>query len=98
MNENLVKQLEEFSNKFATKVSTHEVNMIDRFLTENIKLQNFEIFNYLLSNSSYQSSRFYAANSLLQLLTQNYLTIPCEVVIQLHNYLLEFIVSCINLA
>lgn len=95
MDEILLKQLENYSNRIATKQTSEDINLVNKFLTDNIKLQNYEILSYLLINSSFPNSRFYAANSLIQIITSNYLTITYETVLYLQNYTLDFLVYII---
>ena len=89
----LYSKLEDYSDKLYNKHNNLEdYNTINKFLMENIKIDNLYIFKELLQNSANITTRFYAANSLIKIITDNYLSVSLENFSDLYVYLISLIV------
>ena len=90
---NLSKQLEESCILFYKTTSSEERTVLDQALTGFIKLENYEVIKSLLGESTNPCARFYAANSLVMIFTQNYLTISPQEAYGVYEDLLNYLVS-----
>jgi hypothetical protein len=87
------KQLEEYCIKFYATTDQQERQTLDKTLTEFVKYENYETLKSLIGCSNNPYVRFYAANSLILLFTQNYLTIPAMEAYKVYEELLEYLVT-----
>ncbi len=92
----IVMKIEEYCNMLDNKSAlTEEIHNMNKILTEFANFENYEYLKMLLYHSSSAKAKFYAANSLLSILTQNYLTISLEDKEQMYISLLTYIVNLI---
>jgi hypothetical protein len=92
----IVMKIEEYCNMLDNKsAKAEEIQNMNRILTEFSSFQNFPYLKMLLYQSSSQKAKFYAANSLINIVTQNYLTITLEDKEEMYTSVLEYIVKII---
>jgi hypothetical protein len=90
---NLSKQLEEYCIQFYKTTDQAERKLLNIALTDFIKLENYEIIKTVLGESTNHHARFYAANSLVQIFTQNYLTIDANEAYSIYADLINYLVN-----
>jgi hypothetical protein len=95
---NLSKQLEESCIQFYKTANTEERTLLDQALTNFIKIENYESIKSLLGESTNPYVRFYAANSLITLYTQNFITISSQEAYSVYEDLLNYLVILFNLS
>jgi hypothetical protein len=88
--------LEEFCEKLNSGRNSLEIKEANDFLTSFVTLANFQTLKILLYKSNLSSAKFYAANSLTQLITQNYLTVDLDQRREIYDSILMYIVSNFN--
>ncbi len=92
--EDVVLKIEEYCNMLDNKSAKNDdIQEMNRVLTEFSSHQNFYYLKHLLFNSLSPKAKFYAANSLITIITQNYLTIPLSDKIEIYDSLLSYIVN-----
>jgi hypothetical protein len=94
---NILQKLSETCDKLYTSGNSHEIQAINTELSNLIDFKNFELFSSLLCNSTSIYAKFFAANALKTLITDNYLSIPDNAKITIYENLLTIIVKYKNL-
>jgi hypothetical protein len=89
----LIQKIEEYCTKFYSPKNNSERCEADEFLTKLMQIENFEIFKQLLYNANSTYAKFYAANSLIILITNNYHTIKLLDKLEIYDSVLKYIVS-----
>jgi hypothetical protein len=90
----IVMKIEEYCNMLDNKsIQAEEIQNMNRVLSEFSNFQNFPYLKMLLYQSSSQKAKFYAANSLINLVTQNYITVTLEDKEEIYTSVLEYIVK-----
>ena len=69
-----------------------DIQNMNKILTEFMIFENFKILKPLLYNSSSLKAKFYAANSLINIMTQNYLSIEISDKIEIYDYIFDYLV------
>lgn len=72
---------------------SEEIMKINAYLTAFMKFENYENLKVILYQSSSPKAKFFAANALISLITQNYLSISLTDKIQMYDSLVDYIVS-----
>jgi hypothetical protein len=88
----LSKQLEDSCIQFYKTVNNEERAILNQALMDFIKIENYETIKILLGQSTNSNVRFYAANSLCTLFTQNYITISSQEAYSVYEDLLNYLV------
>lgn len=89
-----ITQLEAYCNLLDSKsVNSVDVKRMNEYLTQFMTYGNYESLKLILSTSESAKAKFYAANSLFNIMTSNYLTIEITDREGLYDFLLNFIVN-----
>lgn len=90
----IVMKIEQYCNMLDNKsVQPDDIQNMNRVLSDFSTFQNFHYLKMLLYQSSSQKAKFYAANSLINLVTQNYLTVTLEDKEGIYTSVLDYIVK-----
>jgi len=89
--QNLILLLEDSVIRFHSTTNNDERKNLDIFLSQSISTENIYIFKEILFDSNSPYSKNYAANSLIKLITQNFISVNIQFKEELYTFLAEYI-------
>jgi hypothetical protein len=91
----IASRIEECVNNLYTATNNEDIKVINETLSNFISIDNFQYLKMLMYKSSFSNVKFYAANALTNLITENYLTIELSEKIEMYDNLLSYIVNIV---
>ena len=89
---NIVHKIEECCNNLYKATNNQTVQEINAILSNFISFKNYDLLKVLLYQSTSKHAKFYAANALTNIITENYLSVGIEDKIEIYENLIAFIV------
>ena len=90
---NLILEIEECCDNLYKATNNQTIQEINQILSNFISLKNFDKLKVLLYQSSSKNAKFYAANALTNLITENYLSVEISVKLEMYENIMNFIVK-----
>jgi hypothetical protein len=70
-----------------------EIQKMNKLLTDFMSLENFKFLKLILFNSNSLQAKFYAANSLINITTEYYLTVEISEKIEIYEFIFNYLVK-----
>ncbi len=93
-NSQMISKIESFCLLLDNKTSNlDEIQKMNKILTEFKTLENYKLLKILLFNSKSLQAKFYAANSLISVTTENYLSVEISEKIEIYEFIFNYLVK-----